>query len=230
MFSVSSIIYRPSYSLYRFSDHNIVHKQIYNICLIGENGEAVLQNVYRGQVEFLAGKLEDELKYVIVTSDYDYCLEDIRKTITVDGKTYHLFPNKEINCRGAILFDVVQPTLVINDEKTLKEEFTATFKTEPNFNIIVYNAAMYTLLGVGLLILSHKDLCFFFGLGGILNQMYMLVLKKDLHSIYIVTTMLLLLSSFVYLYLSSNPTVSYIIFCLLGFSTGKVSEILHSYS
>ena len=220
MLSISSITPKPSYSLYKFSDHNIVYKPSYNICLIGEKGEAVLQNVYRGQVEFLAGKLEQDLKYVLVTSDYDYSLENIEKTITVDGKTYELNQNKEIPCQGAILFDVLQqqPLLEINDNYVI---------TTSSYNNMAYNAATYTLLGVGLLIIAHKDLCFFFGLGGILNQVYLLLLKKDIRGIYLVTTALLLISSLVYLYLSSTPIVSYMIFCLLGFSMGKVSEILH---
>lgn len=224
MFSISSLTPKPSYSLYKFSDHNIVYKPSYNICLIGGKGEAVLQNVYRGQVEFLAGKLEQDLKYVLVTSDYDYCLENIEKTITVDGKTYELSQNKEIHCQGAILFDVLhqpplQPPMQYNDNYVRP--------ISPS-NTIAYNAATYTLLGVGILIIAHKDLCFFFGLGGILNQAYLMLLKKDIRGIYIVTSALLLLSSVVYLYLSSNPIVSYMIFCLLGFSMGKVSEVLHS--
>lgn len=218
------------YSIYKFSDHRIIQRPSYNICLIGKNGNAVIQNVYKGQVEFLAGKLEDELCQVIVSSDMEWEYEKMIKTICVDGKKYDLHENRDTFCSGAILFDVTIPSLP--DPVKIQEGMDDYHQLK---EAILKDSFTFTVVGIAALVISgHIDLSIYFGLGGGLNQIYQLMLYKEIDVIgtknigtnfisRLLVLIGLVISTFQFIPPPPNNILSYILSCLLGFSTGKLA-------
>lgn len=223
------------------------HPYISNVCFINRDNKALIKQVYiepNKPIEFVGPALDNIIKvYISGNNDKNEKFNKYEsiKLVVNEKNIFPLLENKDDKeAQDLVVYDV-------NVKEVLKDPIV--IKNNINKGILEYhfykdqllvNSLYYTLYGAIGLIFVKPELCMAFGIGGLLNMLYLLLLYKQIDNVgkdndvmYNYITRLSLLVMIVYTIMSKMEINTYedyiyIISCLLGFMTGKLALITTS--